>query len=236
MSFRDKVKIKKDNSGYIYLIHEREFIKCNEKIYKIGRTASLESRVSSYPKGSKLLYSCSVNNIIKIEGLIKDFFKTSFIKRDDIGLEYFEGDPDKMIELIKEIIKDNDSKQLDESCLTHICDALKAKVVTVFESYNTHVCNINGKDIEVVFPVLYLNTSHSRTEKYNIIIKHYINYVKTYNVFTSPANLMQIIDNYDSWIVNTECPIDIPNSTFCDLIKKYASKIYDNTCPRKYEF
>ena len=48
--------------------------------------------------------------------------------------------------------------------------------------------------------------------------------------------MMHIINSYDNWIINTECSIDIPDSTFKELIKKHASKIIDNTCPRKYVF
>ena len=42
--------------NYIYLLQEREFIKTNEKIYKVGKTKQKNlSRFYQYPKGSILL-------------------------------------------------------------------------------------------------------------------------------------------------------------------------------------
>ena len=38
----------------IYLIREREFIKCNENIYKIGKSNMLNDRIKNYPKNSSL--------------------------------------------------------------------------------------------------------------------------------------------------------------------------------------
>ena len=44
-------------SNYIYLLQEREFIKTNENIYKIGMTTKLNfERFNQYPKGSVLLF------------------------------------------------------------------------------------------------------------------------------------------------------------------------------------
>ena len=45
---------KKD--GHIYVVKEREFIKTNENIYKIGRSKNIVRRMPSYPKDS-LIYS-----------------------------------------------------------------------------------------------------------------------------------------------------------------------------------
>ena len=42
-------------SAWIYLIHEREFIKEKKHIYKIGRTKNIAKRLTQYPKGSQML-------------------------------------------------------------------------------------------------------------------------------------------------------------------------------------
>jgi hypothetical protein len=45
-----------DNNEFIYLIKEREFIKNNEEIYKIGKTKQMAlKRIKDYPKNSILL-------------------------------------------------------------------------------------------------------------------------------------------------------------------------------------
>ena len=42
--------------SYIYLILEREFIKTNENIYKIGRSnQNNDKRIKQYPNNSKLI-------------------------------------------------------------------------------------------------------------------------------------------------------------------------------------
>ena len=101
-----------DIYGYIYLIQPREFIKTNEKIYKIGKTSrSIIQRFSEYPKQSSLLYCCPVNckelNMIET-GVIK-LFDEKFKKRVDIGSEYYQGELFQMILVINNYLN------------THIC-------------------------------------------------------------------------------------------------------------------
>lgn len=77
---------------YIYLLREREFIKTNENIYKIGRTGQcFMARFKQYPKNSKLEMVIGVNNSIVAENVLKKALTKKFIKRKDIGDEYYEG-------------------------------------------------------------------------------------------------------------------------------------------------
>ena len=57
-------KIYSENkSEYIYLLQEREFIKTNENIFKIGKTKQANNkRFSNYPNGSILLFQMICNN------------------------------------------------------------------------------------------------------------------------------------------------------------------------------
>jgi hypothetical protein len=90
--------------GYIYLIQEREFIKTNEKIYKIGRTSqSNTSRVRQYPKGSMLLIQTMCSDCIVVELQLINLFKIEFIQRKEIGTEYFEGEHTVMIRHINDL-------------------------------------------------------------------------------------------------------------------------------------
>ena len=81
----------------IYLIREREFIRCNEDIYKIGKSQNVLDRVKSYPKDSNLhlLIFCKDSNnyekeIIKI---LTERFKLA----SKYGAEYFEGSLDNIL-------------------------------------------------------------------------------------------------------------------------------------------
>jgi hypothetical protein len=48
---------------YIYILREREFIKTNENIYKVGKTTKMAyKRFNQYPNGSKLELMISVDD------------------------------------------------------------------------------------------------------------------------------------------------------------------------------
>ena len=86
---------------YIYLLHEREFIKTNENIYKLGKTKQEHNNfLKKCPKGSKLLIQIKCDNCdITRNNLIK-YFNNKYTNRRDIGNEYFEGDMDDMKDTI----------------------------------------------------------------------------------------------------------------------------------------
>ena len=90
---------------YIYLLHEREFIKTNENIYKIGKSKQENTkRISSYPKGSKLLFQIICNDCDDLENKLINKFKIICNHKKEIGNEYFQGDCYKMITEICNII------------------------------------------------------------------------------------------------------------------------------------
>ena len=112
---------------YIYLLQEREFIKCNENVYKIGKTMQNNSkRFGQYPKNSNLLAQLVCVNCHKCETYIKKVFMKKYKQRKDIGTEYFEGDYNVMIDDIFTIIKiingyvSNDKSNGDNSNLDNI--------------------------------------------------------------------------------------------------------------------
>ena len=96
-----KDKFKEGFNGYIYLLQEREFIKTNEDIYKIGKTVNPKTRLGKYPKGSIVHLTLPVGDCDKIEVELLKIFDLEFIIRRDVGLEYFEGN---LMEMVKRII------------------------------------------------------------------------------------------------------------------------------------
>ena len=92
--------------NYCYIIHEREFIKTGELIFKVGRTAQpKDKRLSQYPKGSIEKIKKHVSDCVKCEREIKKVFDKKFKNRSDIGREYYEGD---CVEMEKEFLKITD--------------------------------------------------------------------------------------------------------------------------------
>ncbi len=91
----------------VYLLIEREFIKTNEKIYKIGFSDKLNlHRFNQYPKESQLLVHIYTDNGRLCEKEILHTFKKIFKHRTDIGNEYFEGDYKKMRNIMFMIIEE----------------------------------------------------------------------------------------------------------------------------------
>lgn len=89
-----------------YIMHEREFIKTGEPIYKIGKTTqTIENRLRQYPNGTKLITWKNVENCHNTEQTIIKQFTEHFIHRTDIGNEYFEGTLERMIEVFNDCCK-----------------------------------------------------------------------------------------------------------------------------------
>ena len=84
--------------GYNYIIHEREAIRMNENVYKIGRSHDVSQRLRQYPKGSKLLHCRKTTDQLLSEKILLKVFQSQFTQRLDLGTEYFEGDLSKMIQ------------------------------------------------------------------------------------------------------------------------------------------
>lgn len=95
-----------DNSGYIYVIREREFVNMNQNVYKIGRTDNFLRRFSQYPKNSEIIFVNKINNQCKIETKLIRKLKQKFKHRKDIGNEYFEAEKDALLDIVKQITKD----------------------------------------------------------------------------------------------------------------------------------
>jgi hypothetical protein len=96
---------------YIYLFKEREFIKTNEPIYKIGKTKQpCLTRLKNYPNGTILLFQINYKDCDTYEKLLISKFKEKFIQIKDLGNEYFKGNYFEMIEIIYNLIWEKDIK------------------------------------------------------------------------------------------------------------------------------
>jgi hypothetical protein len=92
--------------NYIYLLQEREFLKTNENIYKIGKTKQENlKRLCNYPNGTQLIFQMICNDCDIIERRIIYTFTDKYLLQKDIGNEYFKGNYKDMIDDIYNIIK-----------------------------------------------------------------------------------------------------------------------------------
>jgi hypothetical protein len=140
---------------YIYLIQEREFIKTNEEIYKIGKSKQENlKRFNSYPKGSELLFQCICNDCNKIENELIKLFKEKYKLQKNIGNEYFKGNYIDMIKDIYDTIilnykEDNKLEDLEieeDKTIKYKCEKCSKCYLTA-KFYNEHIKNCNGLHI-----------------------------------------------------------------------------------------
>jgi hypothetical protein len=138
-------------NAFIYLICEREFTKTKEDIYKIGKTARQDmARVLDYTKGSLLMYYCICNNSTVIERKIIEEFKTKFLQRKDIGLEYFEGNYCDMIDGINTIIKENGYGMNIHDKNKNYLEILKQKCCKIDENVSAVNNSNTVNDLEII--------------------------------------------------------------------------------------
>jgi len=124
---KDKRTEENQRTEYIYLLQEREFKKTNEPIYKIGKTKQKNlGRIQNYSNGTILLIQMKCNNCDIMERNLINIFKNKYQQETSIGLEYFYGNADDMIEdiinnilLEKQNINKIDEKEENETLIVN---------------------------------------------------------------------------------------------------------------------
>ena len=92
--------------SYIYLLQEREFVRLNENVFKIGMTNQAGyGRFNNYTKGSILLFHIICDDCRIVERELISQFRLLYKQRKDIGNEYFEGDYKSMIDVMYSYVK-----------------------------------------------------------------------------------------------------------------------------------
>jgi hypothetical protein len=96
---------------YIYLLQEREAIRLNEPVYKVGKTKQENlKRICSYPNGTELLIQIKCDKCDTIEKDLIKLFKEKYDQKTDMGTEYFEGDCNEMIKDIYKAVFNEESE------------------------------------------------------------------------------------------------------------------------------
>ena len=103
----EDIKIKM-TEGYVYIIRECDFVRLNENIYKIGRTAKInpEDRFQKYRKGTEIIGFFKVNDSVECENkIIKCFSNHNNIKKmSEYGKEYFQGNKKELLNEMLQIV------------------------------------------------------------------------------------------------------------------------------------
>jgi hypothetical protein len=135
----------------LYLLQTRELIMLKTNIYKLGRSFNLCNRMSQYPKNSNINLLIECSDSIKCETELLKIFKKEFIKSKEYGNEYFEGDKNKMKNIIFNYIENNKNLREIKSDMKvnqNIKDIEIIKNITITKS-NNKLKNDKDKDIEI---------------------------------------------------------------------------------------
>ena len=103
---------------YIYLIRKREFAYSNQPVYKLGRTNKIATRMNSYPKDSEVYLVEAVNDSVYVEKELINIFEEIYERATTkdgsafIGNEYFFGNVNEMIYIIRTYISNHCPKAL----------------------------------------------------------------------------------------------------------------------------
>jgi len=143
---------------FIYVIKEREFIRTNENVYKIGRSSNGIIRYNSYPKNSILLFHRICGDSIKVETEVIRTLKTKCKHRTEYGNEYFEGDYTIIINTLNKLI----DQQPPCDVLVKIESKTSDNISPINKWWDTFDISVI-KDQFVVDGVVYLNKNEVYT-------------------------------------------------------------------------
>lgn len=90
--------------GSIYMLIEREALRCEDQVIKIGRSDNVFARIKNYPKGSEVIYTARVTDSESAERMLIKRLSISCNRRRDMGLEYFEGDLEEMTAVFHTVV------------------------------------------------------------------------------------------------------------------------------------
>lgn len=130
---------------YVYLIHPDK----GENVFKIGKTTQDPpyKRFSQYSKNITLECLTCVNDCHILEKQLIKLFKAKFIYRKDLGYEYFEGDKQTMIKIIRQMVDaqlpDYVADEMDNMQLN---DGLDIKIKSEIDAKSENQPEIKCKD------------------------------------------------------------------------------------------
>jgi hypothetical protein len=171
----------------LYLVKEREFVRFNEDIYKLGKSQNVLDRIKNYPKDSMLhlLIFCKDSDILEKE-LIKILTK-KFKLASKYGAEYFEGKLDKMILEIESFMK-------TKNCIFCITNNI------ITHKVNTKVIN-DENTIKTIYPINDDNESKKSDNKNDNKNEN----ISNNKIDNKNENIVHLLNNYKGKRILHKC-------------------------------
>lgn len=214
-----------EDFNYIYLLQEREFIKSNENVYKVGKTKqTIQKRLKNYAKGSKLLFFMECNNCDIMEKEILKLFKEKFKLRAEFGTEHFEGNKNEMIKILfdkiyEDILTNNNCKNNEVTKN----DNVNNNEVTKNENVNKNEITKNDN----------INNTLSKNVKVEIEKNEKIKVIKSLiNILDNKNKIKQDKIQNNKLIENEVQDIDNVDNIQCEIFETiYVNNIKRFKCP-----
>ena len=201
-------------SGYIYLIHLREFINANQIIYKIGKTKDvccrkINTRFTGYSKDSNIKLIMQVSNVDDTETKLIKLFDGLFEKQTNLGNEYYKGDCNKMI---LEICKNTNQQIISdiEQKIEQKIEQNDNEIKRLFTFIRTELCN------KIIYNEYYIFNIRNIYDLYGITSLYNIN---------SPFTDKKIIIDIDKFVCEIKKLYENPSKN-----KIVTSEQYYNFC------
>ena len=206
--------------NYVYILIEREFIKTNENIYKIGKTKQPNlSRFSQYPNGSMLLYQSICENCDITELKIINLFKKKYIHRKDIGNEYFEGNFKDMIYDISSLINIK-----NENIPIHFSNT-KENIAYSYKHIENFSDISNGGNNRII-KIINSNGKYSRYPYILLYIKEYVNDIPVFEEYLPEFSNGFLEKLINKKILQPNLYYDINNIDFLKIIDNQRKSIF----------
>lgn len=230
---------------YIYLCQERDFIKKNANIYKVGKTKhNILNKIHSCINGNLLLQMMCVDSN-KIEKNIISLFKDKYEQQKDIGDEYFEGDHENMLYDIRNIILNETEEEVsyDQDNMTMIqkifpnytddeCfDGTKKLIKFRIDENVINTYYISNKDLkeDILQKDWFKKTENDRTDYISQLIKNDV--IKNYVIYNfNDTGFIKSLNRHKIKINIENIDEDMPN-----IIEKFKEYKRDNNIEYKID-
>lgn len=154
---------------YIYLVRTREFANQNEPTYKIGKTTrNVHTRINEYTLDTEVILLVSVNDCTQMERNIIKIFDSIFVKRKDLGLEYYTGDVVIMRNIIMSLVQIDEYKKIASMQKSTVENNLKLRQEKIINDRKQYR---EGSLVSQLFEV----PAENKNTSYTIIEEHKIN-------------------------------------------------------------
>ena len=194
-------------------------------------------------ENSYVILTIQCNDSVQCEKNLINIFKQKFIQKTEYGLEYFEGNMDKMINIIENTIKENDivdnvcntmSDKLIEELVNNLIDDEVNNVVdnlidNLINNFSNNFISAEVDNVNnVIETVNYSKMSQHICNKCHKDLK-YLSTLQRHQAYKKDCTRIMISNNIGSNQSNTTANINIEDKEGSNNLIKFATSVLQDT-------